>query len=216
MCGRFTLTVDDVARLAREWSAEVDAALAAAWRPRFNVAPADAHLVLRAEGGRRALAPARFGLAGPTGLVINARLETAATRPTFREAWQGLRAAVPADGFFEWGGPAAARRPSWFHLPGERPFLLAALLGPAPGGGLGFAILTTAARPPVAALHDRMPVLLDPAEVPAWLAGPPPALAAPTDGAFLARPVSSRVNAAEHDDPACLAPPEPERQGRLF
>jgi putative SOS response-associated peptidase YedK len=216
MCGRFTLTVEDVARLAREWGAEVDAALAAAWRPRFNVAPGNGHLVLQQEGGRRALSGARFGLAGPAGLVVNARIETAAARPTFREAWRARRVAVPADGFFEWEGPASARRPSWFHGPGSRPFLFAALLGPAPDGGLGFAILTTAARAPVAALHDRMPVILPEALLPAWLEGPPPALPAPEDGTLFARPVSPRVNGVEHDDPACLEPAGPASQGELF
>jgi putative SOS response-associated peptidase YedK len=216
MCGRFTLTVDDVARLAREWGAEVDAALAAAWRPRFNVAPGNGHLVLQQGGGRRTLAEARFGLAGPAGMVINARVETAASRPAFRDAWRTGRAAVPADGFYEWEGPASARRPSWFHRPGGRPFLLAALLGPAPGGGVGFAILTTAARAPVAALHDRMPVILPEGLLDAWLEGDPPALPAPEDGALAARPVSPRVNGVEHDDPACLAPAAPSRQGSLF
>ena len=216
MCGRFTLTVDDVAGLAREWGAEVDAALAAAWRPRFNVAPGNAHPVLQQTSGRRTLAPARFGLTGPAGLVINARAETAASRPTFREAWRARRVAVPIDGFFEWAGPATARRPSWFHRPGSRPFLLAALLGPAPGGGLGFAILTTAARAPVAALHDRMPVIVSGELLGAWLEGAPPALPAPQDGDLAARPVSPRVNTVEHDDPACLAEPAAESQGRLF
>jgi len=216
MCGRFTLTVDDVARLARQWGAEVDAALAAAWRPRFNVAPGNGHLVLQQEDGRRRLAPARFGLAGPAGMLINARAETAATRLTFREAWRTGRTAVPADGFFEWEGPASARRPTWFHRPGSRPFLLAALLGPAPDGGLGFAILTTSARAPVAALHDRMPVVLPEPLLGAWLTGEPPALPATEDGAFAARPVSPWVNAVEHDDAACLEAEGPPRQGSLF
>ncbi|MGC3998740.1 MAG: SOS response-associated peptidase [Anaeromyxobacter sp.] len=216
MCGRFTLTTRDLAELARTWAAEVDAALAAGWRPRFNVAPGDPHPVLRAEAGRRRLVPAAFGLTGPAGLVINARAETAATRPTFREAWQGRRAVVPADGFFEWEGPPTARRPTWFHAPDGGPLLLAALLGPAPGGGDGFAIVTTAACPPVSRLHDRMPVILPPEALDAWLSGPPPALRPPRDGALAARPVSSRVNAVGNDDEGCLGPPEPPRQGSLF
>lgn len=218
MCGRFTLTSDDLLSLAREWAAEVDAALAAGWRPRFNVAPGDRHPVLVASGGRRRLISASFGLAGaPAGgqpaLLINARLETASSRPSFRDAWLGRRAAVPADGFFEWEGPAAARRPTWFHLPGGAPMLLAALLGEAPGGGTGFAVLTRPALAPVLALHDRMPVLLPPALLDAWLSGPPPALPDPAGGELVGKPVSPRVNSVENDDPACL---EPERQGKLF
>lgn len=221
MCGRFTLTVDDIASLAREWAAEVDEALAAGWRPRFNVAPGDRHPVLVASGGRRRLIPAVFGLAGernggPGPLLINARIETAPSRPTFREAWRTRRAAVPADGFFEWEGPPSARRPTWFHLPGRAPMLLAALLGEAPGGGTGFAVLTCPARAPVQALHDRMPVLLPAALLDAWLAGPAPAWTGPYGDELLARPVSPRVNSVENDDPACLEEAETPRQGRLF
>lgn len=216
MCGRFTLTVDDIARLAREWAAEVDDALAASWRPRFNVAPGNAHLVLQAQGGRRRLISAAFGLAGPSGMRVNARVETAAERPAFREAWQAHRVAVPADGFFEWDGPPSARRPTWFHQAGGQPLLLAALLGAAPGGGLGFAILTTEARAPVRALHDRMPVILPATLLEAWLDGPPPTLPAPVDGQLLGRPVSDRVNSVANDDPACLDAPLPPRQGALF
>ncbi len=221
MCGRFTLTVEDIASLARRWAAEVDQALARGWRPRFNVAPGDRHPVLVAAGGRRRLISATVGLAGPRPggpgpLLINARIETAPSRPTFRQAWQSGRAAVPADGFFEWEGPAAARRPTWFHLPGRAPMLLAALVGPAPGGGVGFAVLTCEARAPVQALHDRMPVLLPPALLDAWLAGPPPPLPAAADGELQGRPVSPRVNAVENDDACCLEEAEPPRQRSLF
>jgi putative SOS response-associated peptidase YedK len=149
-------------------------------------------------------------------MLINARAETAATLPTFREAFRARRAAVPADGFYEWEGPPSARRPTWFHLAPGRPMLFAALLGQAPGGGPGFVILTTEARAPVAALHDRMPLLVPPILLDAWLQGPAPALPAPADGALLGRPVSPRVNAVENDDPRCLDAPPPPAQGRLF
>jgi putative SOS response-associated peptidase YedK len=216
MCGRFTLTVDDIARLAREWAAEVDEAVLARWRPRFNVAPGDAHPVLAADGGRRRVISAAFGLARGSERLVNARVETAGARPTFRDAWRSRRVAVPADGFYEWQGARGERRPTWFHLPGGRPMLLAALLGEAPGGGPGFVILTTEARAPVRALHDRMPVVLPGTLLDAWLEGPTPALPAPLDGQLEGREVSDRVNSVDHDDPACLdAAPAP-RQGELF
>lgn len=211
--------MDDIASLAREWAAEVEEAAAAGWRPRFNVAPGDRHPVLVGQGGRRRVISAVFGWAGPGdagGMLINARAETAATLPTFREAFRARRAAVPADGFFEWEGPPSARRPTWFHLSTGRHMLIAALLGQAPSGGPGFVLLTTAARAPVAALHDRMPLLVPPALLEPWLQGPAPALPAPADGAFLGRPVSPRVNAVENDDPGCLDAPPPPAQGRLF
>jgi putative SOS response-associated peptidase YedK len=124
---------------------------------------------------------------------------------------------VPVDGFYEWEGPPSARRPSWFHRAGEAPLLLAAVSRVAPDGRLGFAILTEPAIPPVAALHDRMPVILPPGLVEPWLAeGAPPALAPPTPGLLLARPLSPRVNSIAHDDRECLAPLQPAAQLRLL
>ncbi|HEY6099917.1 MAG TPA: SOS response-associated peptidase [Anaeromyxobacter sp.] len=207
MCGRFTLTERDVASLARAWAAEVDGALAAGWRPRYNVAPGDRHLVLRATAAGRRLEQAVFGLPAPGGtLHVNARVETAGSRPAFSDAWRLRRCAVPADGFFEWDGPAGARRPTWFHRADGRPLLLAAILGASRDGGLAFAILTTGANAEVRRLHDRMPVIVAEERLDAWLSGPPPVLAAPADGLLAERAVSARVNSVENDDPGCLAP----------
>jgi putative SOS response-associated peptidase YedK len=217
VCGRFTLTERDLASLARAWAAEVGAAVAAGWQPRYNVAPGDRHLLLRAGSAGRVLEPATFGLPGPGGaLLINARVETAATRPAFREAWRTRRGAVPTDGFYEWEGPAGARRPTWFHPGDARPFLLAALWGEAADGGAGFVILTAAANAEVARLHGRMPLVLPEDRLTAWLAGPPPPVELPRDGLFTPRPVSPRVNAVANDDPECLAPAGPDAQLRLL
>jgi putative SOS response-associated peptidase YedK len=222
MCGRFTLTERDLVRLARALGAEVDPALAGAWRPRFNVAPGQQALLVRAlppargeRGAGLRLEGGRFGLGGSPGpLRFNARAETAAERRPFRAAWESRRCAVPADGFYEWGGGAEARRPTWFHDPARRPLLLAGLWGEEEGGALAFAILTTAARGPVAALHDRMPVLLPPGGLRAWLEGGAPPGAELALG-LAAREVSPRVNAVANDDEACLEAPAPARQLRL-
>jgi putative SOS response-associated peptidase YedK len=158
MCGRFSLTLADLAALAREWSADLDQLLASTWRPRFNVAPGQPHPVLREVAGRRRLEPATFGLTGPRGTLLpNARSETAAVRRTFAGPLREGRCAVPVDGFFEWEGPASARRPSWFHRADGGPLLLlAAVAAPAPAGGLGFSNHTEDALEPVARLHDRI------------------------------------------------------------
>jgi putative SOS response-associated peptidase YedK len=218
MCGRFSLTVADLAALAREWSADLDELLARSWRPRFNVAPGQVHPLLREVSGRRRLGPATFGLAGPRGTLLpNARSETAASRRTFARPLREARCAVPVDGFYEWEGPPSARKPSWFHRADGRPILLAAVAAPAADGRLGFSILTTDAVEPVARLHDRMPVILPPALVPSWLAeGPPPPLPAPEPGLLSARPLSPRVNSIAHDDPGCLEPRRPEGQLELL
>jgi putative SOS response-associated peptidase YedK len=214
MCGRFSLTVSDIAALAREWGAEVDAALLEGWRPRYNVAPGQRVPLLRGAAGARRLVAAAFGLPAPRGaLHVNARAETAGEKRTFRAALAQGRAAVPADGFYEWEGPPSARRPTWFHRPGGAPLLLAALAVDG-ADGPAFAILTTAAVEPVVRLHDRMPVILPPERLDAWLAqGPPPALPPAVPGLLAGRKVSPRVNSPQHDDPGCLAPPA---QGSLL
>ncbi|HET9552140.1 MAG TPA: SOS response-associated peptidase [Anaeromyxobacteraceae bacterium] len=218
MCGRFTLTVSDIAALARAWGAEVDEALRAAWHPRFNVAPGDLVPLLRQEAGRRRLVAAAFGLPSRGGgLHVNARSETAARTTAFRDALAHARAAVPADGFFEWEGPAGDRRPSWLHRADGAPLLFAAVAAPGPGGAPAFAILTEDAVDPVVRLHDRQPVILPPALVDRWLAdGPPPPLPPAEPGMLAARPVSRRVNSATNDDAGCLGAPEEPEQGRLF
>ncbi len=225
MCGRFTVTERDLVRLARALGAEVDPALAAEWRPRFNVAPGSSALLVRdlaAESspqtrGLLRLERARFGLpgVGASKLQINARIETAPERRAFRAAWAARRCVVPADGFYEWGGSARARRPVWFHDPAGNPLLFAALWGEDDDGQLAFSILTTGANGPVAALHDRMPVLVPAAGLAGWLAGGDAPGPSPED-ALVGRPVSERVNAIANDDPGCLGPPAPERQLALF
>jgi putative SOS response-associated peptidase YedK len=205
MCGRFTVTEKDLVRLARALGAAVSPDLAAAWRPRFNVAPGQDALLIREVGGLR-LEAARFGLGGGAGpLRFNARVETAAERRAFRAAWATRRCAVPADGFYEWEGSARARQPIWFHDPARRPLLFAALFDDE-GGQLSFSILTAPARGPVAALHDRMPVLVPAGGLRAWLAGGDPPPPAPED-ALEGTPASPRVNAVANDDAECLAPP---------
>ncbi|WP_441290471.1 SOS response-associated peptidase [Sorangium sp. KYC3313] len=235
MCARFTLAVPDFAtllamlepssgagRTARSIAADPE--MAARFRPRFNIAPATVHPVLRARDGRRALVAATWGFvarfarggAGPS-LLANARAESARAKPTFREAFAARRCVVPADGFYEWTGPKGARRPTWFH-PAEGGLLrLAGLYQPAKDPGTGepdvrFTILTTEANADVAPIHDRMPVLLGPGDVDLWLgldegadADRAEALLRPAPrGALAARAVSPRVNSVAHDDPALL------------
>lgn len=217
MCGRFTLTTTDLHGLARQLGAELDPAFRRPWRPRFNVAPGDAHVVLRDERGQLRLGEASFGFALRAGeLTINARAETAARRPAFGYAWRARRCAVPADGFFEWTGPKNARRPSWLHRPDGRPLLFAALWRPArEGAPPEFVILTVDANADVRALHDRMPALLADGALEEWLDGTGPPRLAP-EGTLSAREVSPRVNSVANDDPACLEPPPRDPQGSLL
>jgi putative SOS response-associated peptidase YedK len=141
--------------------------------------------------------------------VINVRSETAERR--FRQAFERRRCLVPADGFYEWTGPAAKRRPIWFHRADGRLLRMAGLYELSPTGTLAFTILTTDPSPEIAPIHDRMPVVLPPGAEDHWLEQGGSELFVPTpDGFLIGTPANPRVNSVKNDDPECLvAPAEP-------
>ncbi len=109
MCGRFTLTRRKLEELAASLDAEVLPDDAPLYRPRYNIAPTDPHWILRTKREERQLISAKWGLvnswqtdAKGAFKQINARSESAPSRPAFRDAYVHRRCAVPADGFFEW------------------------------------------------------------------------------------------------------------------
>lgn len=229
MCGRYTLTKKDFRELARELDATFDDAVLAQYRPRYNVAPTDQSWIVREKREQRQLLPAGWGLinswapdAKGAFKQINARSETALTRPAFRDAFESRRCIVPADGFYEWIGPKDNRQPVWFHAPDDGLLLFAGLYeswqNPQDGEWRRtFTILTTAANATVAPVHDRMPVILPrdviadwlhvPSQNPAAYAREAQALLRPAaDGVLIAMEVSKRANSVANDDPACLAP----------
>ena len=188
-----------------------------------------------APGRRRRLARATWGLVSPRDkdkpkppIQINARAETVGERGMFRRAFERQRVGVVADGFYEWTGPKNDRRPIRFHRPDGRPFVFAGIASPWTHPVTGevttrFAIITTTANQLVAPVHDRMPVVLDPADFERWL--DPEAggrdLLRPCPAEWLeATLVSPRVNNPANDDPECIAPPAPadpeEAQARLL
>ncbi len=151
--------------------------------PRWNAAPGQDLPVVRADPavtGARVLEPMRWGLvpswAGApedAGRPINARSETAADKPSFKEPLRRTRALVPADGFFEWRKGDRGREPFAIRLKSRRPFAFAGIFDtwkPRSGPPLRtFAILTTRPNALVASLHDRMPVILPPESEDLWL-----------------------------------------------
>src|SRR5262245_5512461 len=141
MCGRFTLTVASFDELAVLLGVPADACgdAAAIYRPRYNVAPTDVHIILCEEGQKRLVA-ARWGLGCGGKPQINARAETAARRKSFATAFATTRCVVPVDGFFEWTTVAQGRQPLWYHRKDGSLLLLAGLYARA-GGELRFVIL---------------------------------------------------------------------------
>lgn len=205
MCGRMTLTKRELAEIADELAAVFDPETAEAWRPRYNVAPTDRHLVLRTLDGRRRLEAAQWGFLPSVegrGPLINARADTAPVKDAFRAAYAGGRCVVPADGFFEWRKTPEGRHPIWFHRADGKLLLMAGLWEAG-----RFTVLTTAPNALVREVHDRMPAILEPEEAEAWLAAPAQRLLHPAaEGVLEGRPVSDRVNSVRNDDPECLAP----------
>lgn len=227
MCGRYILTAP------AEEIGRIFAATAPPLVARYNIAPTQMIPVVRqlpgpgaAEG--RIVEMMRWGLVpgwvtDPAAftLLINARAETAASKPAFRAALRRRRAIVPASGFYEWRavGTGKARV--------KQPFLIR----PRSGGVMAFAalyeeravatgeivasaaILTTTANATLAPIHDRMPVILDAADFAAWLDAEhvaveavAPLLRPAADDLLESWPVSRRVNAARDDDPGLMEP----------
>lgn len=198
--------------------------------PRYNAAPKQSLPVVRRTPGparRREAAALAWGLVphwsptpSTTKALINARAESAAEKPAFREALRHRRCVVPADGFYEWKRTGHGPRPWLFEHTGGELLLLAGLwdrwAGPGAEPFESFAVLTTTPNAVVAPLHDRMPVLLPAVALEEWLdvATPPArvaALLAPCPAALLrARAVHPRLNDVRYDDPSCLEPPPPE------
>ena len=222
MCGRFTLQTP-VLELVELF--EIDHVRTAPPGPRFNVAPTDAVAVVRRrpDGGRE-LDTLRWGLIpgwtrdrGELPTLINARGETLDRRPAFEEPTRSRRCLVLADGFFEWRTEAGRRQPYLVRLRGGGPFAFAGLWDRWSGdSGVPIdscTIVTTDANDLLRPVHDRMPLILSPADIPRWL-DPEVRLYAelapllepfPSDAVELV-PVSPRVNRIENDDDACVEP----------
>jgi len=222
MCGRFGLFRPPW-DLARAFGARVRAG---DFVPRYNVAPTQPVPVLLDDGGL-AVEDVRWGLV-PAWLpderaakssYFNARIESVATSPAFREAFRTRRCAVFADGYYEWRREAdGTKTPLWIARKDGAPFLFAGIWedrrSRATGATTrGCAILTQPPNAFVAPIHARMPVVLDDAAVLQWVAPEARdarallALLDPTPPErWKAHAVSPRVGNVRYDDPALIAP----------
>jgi len=223
VCGRFTLTVQQLGDIVELLGAEIDPPLADRYSARYNIAPGDQHWILRSKAGRREIVAANWGLVNHWSKdrsaafrQINARAETLSVRPAYREAFRSRRCVLPADGFYEWRGPKGAREPLWFHRSDGGLMLFAGLyegwIDPTTGEVSDtFTIITTEANEVVKPIHDRMPAIIAAEAIDDWVAGDAPErlLAAPPVTGLAVRPASPRVNDANNDDPNCLSADDP-------
>lgn len=229
MCGRYSLTAspEEVAELFE--LDEIDE-----FPPRYNIAPTQPVLmVANGPAGRRAGQLVRWGLVpswvkdpADFTLLINARAETAAEKPSFRNAMRHRRTLVPASGFYEWHRPADSNQPKqawWIRPKGGGIVAFAGLMetwadktGSEIDSGC---ILTTQSNAQIGNIHHRMPVVIHPRDFEQWLdcASQEPRdvahlMTAVEDGFFEAIPVSDRVNKVANSGPEIQERVEPQLQ----
>ena len=207
------------------------------WTPRYNIAPTQPVPVLRQrpEKPKRVLSLMRWGLipswtkeASRAAGMINARSETAAGKPAFRDPMRFRRCLLPADGFYEWRRTGTSKQPFCFEVSDGELFAFAGLWDgwrdPSGQWIRSCSILTTTPNALTVTVHNRMPVILDRDDYDLWLDPDMTKIEAVSEmlKPFAARlmrsfPVSSRINQVANDDEACSAPVEiAEAQPGLF
>jgi putative SOS response-associated peptidase YedK len=146
--------------------------------------------------------------------LINARSETAGSKPAFRDAMKSRRCLIPADGFYEWSRMGKAKQPYCFEVNDGQLFAIAGIWdrwrNPTGNAVETCSILTTTPNAVTSAVHDRMPVILDPDSYDLWLdpgmqnVALVSELLMPYDARQMRYyPVSSRVNHVANDDEEC-------------
>ena len=223
MCGRFFL-----ARRALEIAEALGLGLSAgagSWRPRYNIAPTQDVLAVVAGADGPVIEPRRWGLiphwakdATIGNRMINARLETVASKPAYARPFRSARCVVLADGFYEWRRDGKRKTPVMMRSPSPDEILgFAALWArwkPEKGDEvLSCTIITRPAAGPAAKVHDRMPAVLPRDSWPDWLnADPadPKALMKALDGAPTPKletiEITTAVNNPRNDTPEILKP----------
>ena len=236
MCARFNLT-----QSATSLSEYFGLLAFPAIKPRFNIAPTQPVLCLKHD--RKSIKPVffRWGLIPSWAKdisfgtrAINARSETIAEKPTFRQAWKSRRCVVLADGFYEWKSVGGRKMPFQITTSTDAarsPMLMAGLWESWRDPDLPEAtpvetctVITTEANDRMRELHDRMPVLLEKSDLDVWLSDD---RATPKQRLELLKPCNSSLltitpanpwlNRVTNEGPRCLEPPEDgEVQGALF
>ena len=219
MCGRFTQRKSP-RTIAKAFKLD-DLPLFA---PRYNIAPTQpiATVIRTSHDNNRHFRLFKWGLIPSWAKdpsigngMINARSETAATKPSFRSAFKRRRCLVIADGFYEWQQQEKGKQPYFIHMKDDRPFTFAGLWEhwQDPNGNEvdSCTILTTQANSLMEPIHDRMPVILPPNRYDLWLdpdvqrpVEVSPLLRPYDQDDMMAYPVSKLVNKPANDAPDCV------------
>ncbi|SIR57633.1 Putative SOS response-associated peptidase YedK [Haladaptatus litoreus] len=210
MCGRLSLFAPEA-----DLTERFDAVPTRPIRPRYNVAPGQDHPVVRNDAPDEMHFPTwgfvphwadEFG-----GGHINARAETLAEKPTFRDAYRERRCLVLADGFYDWKKTATGKQPYRMTRADGKPFAMAGLWEPWQNGEqkTSFTVVTTEPNDLVGEIHHRMPVILAEDEESRWLHDDEEEFESVLDtfpgNEMRAYPVSKRVNSPKNDSPELVA-----------
>jgi len=216
MCGRFAFYSPSEATAALFGASSTTEVVA-----RYNIAPTQFIAAVRNDEQDTAeLAMLRWGLVpswakDPSigNRMINARAETVAEKPSFRNAYKKRRCLILADGFYEWRKEGDGKTPYFISLADGSPFAFAGLWEnwsskESDESLQTTAIITTAASDFMAQLHQRMPVVMQPEQAERWLGGDMELLSEVIDHSpsFQAWPVERTVNNARNEDPALIEP----------
>jgi len=238
MCGRYTLTKapKSVPKFKGE-PFKVTTRHTGPFESRFNIAPTQNNLVLRQNEDAADLEGVymRWGLIPSWSkeertqqLLINAKSETAADKPSFKAAYRRRRCLVPADGFYEWKRLRKSAQPFYFQLDDEDIFFMAGLWeawqDEAGHSVETYTVLTTRSNELMARYHERMPAILLDEHIDKWMDGDPE-ITDPSErlrffepidpDRMKCRPVSHFVNSNRNEGPDCLNPPEVEAKTQL-
>jgi putative SOS response-associated peptidase YedK len=221
MCTRFVLLNEHFREMLARLGLKADAGFVS----RYNIAPMTRVPAVRTKpktSARESLA-LRWGLVPPWAKkdvgfkMVNARAETLAEKPAFRDALKKRRCVIPASGYYEWKTVGSTKLPWLFQMRDEQPFLFAGLweswAGPEGAPLETCSVITTTPNELASTIHDRMPVVLDAAGAAAWLdpretdaAKLAPLLQIFPAEKMTARAVSRFVSNVRHEGPECLAP----------
>ena len=207
MCGRYALHSNPEVVALLFGLSEVPA-----YAPRYNIAPSAQVLIVRQNEAAAVASHVRWGLVPrwakdpAVGVKMkNARAESVAEKPSFREAYRKRRCLIPANGFYEWKPENGLKQPYYIYPSGGALFAFAGLWEQW-NDLQTCTVITTEANDKMAAVADRMPVIVSPAEYSAWLDGDEIPLRACPDSAIDIRRVSRAVNNARTDIPELLEP----------
>jgi len=207
MCGRYALHAHPQV-IALQFGLSKAPEFAA----RYNIAPTSDVLIVRAAKDVREAARVRWGLVprwakDPAigARLNNARAETVAQKPSFRDAYRKRRCLIPASGFYEWRAEHGRKQP-YYVTPAQGELFAFAGLWEAWNELQTCTVITTEANDAMRPIHDRMPVILDPASYQPWLEGNEGLLAPCAASSIEVRRVGRAVNDARNESPHLIEP----------